>query len=359
MRQRLTTYDSRLTTKKSLSSCQYKPIGNKIALFVRKTKKLNYKDYYKSLEVSKTATADEIKKSYRKLARKYHPDVNPGNKASEEKFKEISEAYEVLSNPENRKKYDQLGADFKKYEQAGHAGGGGFDWSKYAQQQQGRGGQYQYTSADEDFFGGGGGGGFSDFFENIFGGGFSGGARTKTGTRQRTQAFKGQDYSSEMEISLPEAYEGSTRILNVNNQQLRIKVKPGVSDGQVLKLAGKGGPGANGGPNGDLFLTVKIIPDPVYKRKGNDLHKDQHIDLFTALLGGEVHVHTLDGDIKMKIPAETQNGTVLRVKSKGFPVYGKADTFGDLYLKIHVDIPRSVSDEEKELVHQWMGMRKK
>ena len=306
---------------------------------------MNFKDYYKSLEVSKTATADEIKKSYRKLARKYHPDVNPGNKEAEEKFKEISEAYEVLSHPENRKKYDELGADFKKYEQAGHAGGGGFDWSKYAQQGQRPGGQYR--GAEEDMFGGG----FSDFFESIFGGSFGGG-----GSRQRQAPSKGQDYSAEMELSLPEAYAGSTRIINVNNQQLRIKVKPGVAEGQVLKLAGKGGPGARG-VNGDLYITVKIAPDATYKRKGNDLHKDEHINLFTALLGGEALVHTLDGDIKMNIPAGTQSGTVLRIKNKGFPIYDKPDTFGNLYLKIKIDIPKQLSDKEKELVKQWKEMR--
>jgi len=307
---------------------------------------LNFKDYYKSLEVSKNATADEIKKSYRKLARKYHPDVNPGNKQAEEKFKEISEAYEVLSNAENRKKYDQLGADFKKYEQTGHAGGGGFDWSKYAQQQQG-GRQYQYQSSEDAF----GGGGFSDFFESIFGGSFGGGFSSGVGTRQRSQVSKGQDYSSEMEISLPEAYSGSSRLINVNGQQLRIKIKPGVAEGQVLKLAGKGGPGAKGA-NGDLYITIKIAPDPLYKRKGNDLYKDEHIDLFIALLGGEKVIHTLDGDIKMHIPAETQNGTVLRVKNKGFPLYDKPETFGNLYLKIKVDLPKGLTEKEKELVKQ-------
>lgn len=317
---------------------------------------MNFKDYYKSLEVSKTATADEIKKSYRKLARKYHPDVNPGNKAAEEKFKEISEAYEVLSNADSRKKYDQLGADWKKYEQAGNQGGeGGFDWSKYAQGQQGRGGpQYQYTNTAEDDFGGGG---FSDFFESIFGGGFGKRTQTSGGARQRTQAFKGQDYSSEMEITLPEAFEGSSRIINVNNQQLRMKVKPGVADGQVLKLAGKGGPGASGGPNGDLYITIKIAQDPIYKRKGNDLHKDQHVELFTALLGGEVQVHTLSGDIKLNIPVETQNATVLRLKNKGFPIYGETDKFGDLYLKIKVDLPKQLTDKEKELVKEWKAIR--
>lgn len=316
---------------------------------------MNFKDYYKSLEVAKNATADEIKKSYRKLARKYHPDVNPGNKTAEEKFKEISEAYEVLSNAESRKKYDQLGADWKKYEQGGNpGGGGGFDWSKYSQQRPGSGGpQYQYSSGDEDF----GGGGFSDFFESIFGGGFGKRTQTSGGGSRQQRAFKGQDYSSEMEITLPEAYEGSARIINVNNQQLRMKVKPGVAEGQVLKLAGKGGPSAGGGPNGDLFITIKIASDPIYKRKGNDLHKDQHIDLFTALIGGEVQVHTLSGDIKLNIPVETQNGVVLRLKNKGFPIYGETDKFGDLYLKIKVDLPKQLSDKEKQLVKDWKAMR--
>ena len=316
---------------------------------------MNFKDYYKSLEVSKNATADEIKKSYRKLARKYHPDVNPGNKAAEEKFKEISEAYEVLSHPENRKKYDELGADFKKYEQAGHAGGGGFDWSKYAQQGGGQ-QRYQYQTSGEDAFGGGG---FSDFFESIFGGSFGGGGFGNSGsTRQRNQVSKGQDYSAEMEISLPEAYSGSTRTINVNGQQLRIKIKPGVAEGQVLKLAGKGGQGAKGA-NGDLYITIKIAPDPVYKRKGNDLHKDEHIDLFTALLGGEKVIHTLDGDIKMNIPAETQNGTVLRIKNKGFPLYDNPETFGNLYLKIKVDLPKGLTEKEKGLVKQLKEMHLK
>lgn len=317
---------------------------------------MNFKDYYKSLEVAKNATADEIKKSYRKLARKYHPDVNPGNKAAEEKFKEISEANEVLSNPESRKKYDQLGADWKKYEQGGNpGGGGGFDWSKYSQQRPGSGGpQYQYTNGDEDF----GGGGFSDFFESIFGGGFGKRAQTTgSGGNRQQRAFKGQDYSSEMEITLPEAYEGSSRIINVNNQQLRMKVKPGVAEGQVLKLAGKGAPGASGGPNGDLYITIKIAQDPIYKRKGNDLHKDQHIDIFTALLGGEVQVHTLSGDIKLNIPVETQNAVVLRLKNKGFPIYGETDKFGDLYLKIKVDLPKQLTDKEKQLVKDWKAMR--
>jgi curved DNA-binding protein len=317
---------------------------------------LNFKDYYKSLGVSKTASQDEIKKAYRKLARQYHPDVNPNDKAAEEKFKEISEAYEVLSNPENRKKYDQLGADWKKYEQAGAQGG--FDWGKYAQGNAGGGGQYQYTNADfGDMFGGEGGGGFSDFFENLFGGGFG---RQQQGRGRRTGNFsmKGQDLQGEMEITLVEAYEGTSRVINVNNQQLRIKVKPGVTDGQKLRLPGKGGPGANGAENGDLYITVRVLPDPHYTRKGDDLYRDQQVDMFTALLGGEVQMHILGGDIKLKIPAESQNGTTLRIKGKGFPKYGQTDVHGDLYIKLQVMLPKHLSDQEKQLARQWAELRK-
>lgn len=313
---------------------------------------MDFKDYYKILGVDKKASADDLKKVYRKLARKYHPDVNPGNKESEEKFKEISEAYEVLSDPEKRQKYDQLGADWKRYEQAGHPGGGGFDWSKYAQQGGGGGGQYQYQGDFEGF----GGGGFSDFFENLFGG-FGGGRQTRQGGRH---AFKGQNYTAELDISLEEAYRGTARILNINGQQLRINIKPGVADGQKLRLAGKGGAGANGGPAGDILINVHVHGDARYRRQGNDLYKDQEVDLYTALLGGEITVETLGGSaIKMKIPAETQNGATLRLKGKGFPVYGQAEQYGDLYLKIQVQIPKNLSEKEKALVKELAALRGK
>jgi curved DNA-binding protein len=306
---------------------------------------VDFKDYYKILGVDKNASADEIKKVYRKLARKHHPDVNPNNKEAEEKFKEISEAYEVLSDPEKRKKYDQLGADWKRYEQAGHGGGGGFDWSKYSQ----GGGQYQYKTDFEDF-----GGGFSDFFESIFGG-F--GQRTRQGGGRH--AFKGQNYQADLDIALEEAYRGTARILNINGQQLRINIKPGVADGQKLRLAGKGGQGANGGQAGDILIHLHVRPDSRYRLKGNDLYKDQPVDLYTALLGGEITVDTLDGSaIKMKIPAETQNGATLRLKGKGFPIYGKIDEHGDLYLKIQIQLPKNLTEKEKELVRELAAVRK-
>jgi curved DNA-binding protein len=313
---------------------------------------VNFKDYYKSLGVEKTASTDEIKKAYRKLARKYHPDVNPNNKEAEEKFKEISEANEVLSDPEKRKKYDTLGADWKRYEQTG--GQGGFDWGKYSQGQPGGGG-YQYQGDFEGF----GGGGFSDFFESIFGGGF-GRQQQRAGGRTRGGfAYKGQDYQAEMEISFDEAFHGTERILNVINQKLRIKTKPGVSDGQVLRLKGKGGPGPNGGEAGDLFITVRVAPHPEYKRKGDDLYKDVSVDLYTAILGGEIHVPTISGNIKVKIPAEAQNGMTLRVKGKGFPKYGHESEHGDLYLKLKIQIPKNLSQKEKDLFKELAEIRGK
>jgi curved DNA-binding protein len=310
---------------------------------------VDFKDYYKILGVDKKASADDIKKVYRKLARKHHPDVNPNSKEAEEKFKEISEAYEVLSDPEKRQKYDQLGADWKRYEQAGHPGGGGFDWSKYSQGQGG--GQYQYRTDYEEF----GGGGFSDFFENLFGG--FGGRQSRQGGRH---AFKGQNYTAELDISFEEAYRGTARILTMNGQQLRINIKPGVAEGQKLRLAGKGGPGAAGGPAGDILINVHVHGDARYRRQGNDIYKDQQVDLYTAMLGGEITVETLGGSsIKMKIPAETQNGATLRLKGKGFPVYGQTEQYGDLYLKIQVQMPKDLSEKEKELVKELAALRGK
>ncbi|MEX0967577.1 MAG: J domain-containing protein [Bacteroidia bacterium] len=313
---------------------------------------MDFKDYYNSLGVSKTATQDEIKKAYRKLARKHHPDVNPNDKQAEDKFKEISEANEVLSDPEKRRKYDELGADWKRYETAG-AGDGGFDWSKYANQGQRGGGrtQYRYEGDAEDLFGGGAG--FSDFFENIFGGG---GFR-RGGRSGRQRAFKGQDYQAQMDITLEEAFHGTSRLLELNKQKLRINVKPGVADGQKLRLKGKGSPGVQGGEPGDLYITVRVLPHTRYQREGDTLIVEQPVVLYKAVLGGKVSVELPDGVLNITIPEGTRNGSTLRIRGKGFPIYGKTGVRGDLHLKVYVEVPQNLTDKEKELFRELEVLR--
>ncbi len=306
---------------------------------------MDYKDYYSILGVTKTATQAEIKKAYRGLAKKYHPDKNKGDKAAEDKFKDISEAYEVLGDEEKRKQYDQLGSNWRQFQ---NAGGGGRQ--QYGQQ----GGQY-YEGDFGDMFGGGGGGGFSDFFQQFFGGGGAGFGQQAGG---RGQARKGQDYQAELELSLHEAYVGTSRLINLQNQQLRITTKPGVADGQQLRIKGKGGPAMGGGANGDLYINVRVHPDPRFERQGNDLHTTLAIDLYTALLGGDAQVNTMTGQLKLKIPAGTNPGRSLRLRGKGMPVYGKTDQFGDLYVKIEVKMPTNLTDEERQLLEKLRDLRK-
>ena len=306
---------------------------------------MDYKDYYKILGVEKTATKDQIKKAYRKLARQYHPDVNPDNAEAERKFKEANEAHEVLSDDEKRRKYDQLGADWQRYEQAGGTrggqGGGGFDWSQYAQ-----GGGFNGGGGEDPF----GGADFSDFFSSMFGGmGGQGGG----GGRPRA----GQDYQAELELSLEDAYQGGPRTLTVNGKNLRLTIQPGVEDGQVIRLRGQGGPGRNGGPAGSLYITLRIRPDARYSRTGNDLTMDVPVDIYTALLGGEKTVETLSGAVKINIKPETQNGTRLRLRGKGFPVYRQAGQFGDLYLRLSLTLPQHLTDQEKDLFRQLAALR--
>jgi curved DNA-binding protein len=314
---------------------------------------MDYKDYYKILGVSKTATQDEIKKVFRKMAKLHHPDKNPGNKAAEAKFKEMSEAYEVLSDPEKRKKYDQLGENYQAYKNSGGGAGGEDFWEQYNRQQGGGGRQQQPHYGDyEDVFGGGGS--FSDFFQNIFGGGGAGG-RTQ---QRRTRAQQGQDYSAEYTLTLEEAYRGTTTLLNVDKQQLKVNIKAGVKDGQKLRLKGKGGPGAGGGPNGDIIITVHVRPHPVYERKGDDLYREQPVDLITAVLGGKVSIGLLDGtSLNMSIPAGTQNGKLLRLKGKGMPVYGKEAEHGNLILTVRPQIPETLTDEERALFEKLKGLK--
>ena len=312
---------------------------------------MEYKDYYKTLGVEKTATAEQIKKAYRKLARQHHPDVNPNDPESERKFKDVNEANEVLSDADKRKKYDQLGADWKRYEQQGAGrgpaggrgapgGGGGFDWGQYTQ---GGGGGGSSPFGEE-------GGDFSDFFGSIFGNMGGGGGRS-------ARPGAGQDYQAELELSLEEAYQGGPRTITVNGKNLRLTVKPGVADGQTIRLRGQGGPGRNGGPDGALLLTFRLAPDARYARTGNDLTQDVPVDLYTALLGGEQTVATLGSPVKIKIKPETPNGTRLRLRGKGFPVYDQPGQSGDLYLRLTIALPQHLTDEEKALIEQLAALR--
>lgn len=299
---------------------------------------MDYKDYYKILGVAKTASQDEIKKAFRKLAVKHHPDKNPGDKKAEEKFKEINEANEVLSDPEKRKKYDQLGENWNKYQQQG-GDAGGFDWNQYAQ----RGGQQGRTHfSQEDVFGNEGH--FSDFFESIFGGGFGGSQQ-----RRSPQKRRGEDVQAEMEISLEEAFSGATKQVGINGQKINLKLKPGIHEGQVLRMKGKGGEGMNGAENGDLLIVTHIAKHPRYELKGNDLHFDQPVDLYTGVLGGKITVQVFDKTIKMDIPPGTDSGKVFRLKGMGIPDYEKKGISGDAFLKVMIHVPKNLSKEEKEL----------
>ncbi|RYU81045.1 DnaJ C-terminal domain-containing protein [Hymenobacter persicinus] len=305
---------------------------------------MDYKDYYKILGVDKNATTDQIKKAYRKLARQHHPDVNPNDPKAEQKFKEVNEANEVLSDEDKRRKYDQLGADYQRYQQGGGGRGqGGFDWSQYAGQGQGG-------------FGGGGGdpfGGadFSDFFSSIFGG--MGGGQRAGGQRPGA----GQDYQAELELTLEDAYRGGPRTLTVNGKSLRINIKPGVEDGQTIRLRDQGGPGRNGGPAGSLYITLRLQPDARYTRTGNDLTMDVPVSIYKAVLGGEQVVDTLSGPVKIKIKPDTANGTRLRLRGKGFPRYQHPDQVGDLYLRLNLTLPQHLTDQEKELFQQLAALR--
>lgn len=295
-------------------------------------------DYYSILGVSKTASGDDIKKAYRKLARKYHPDINPNNEEAKRKFQQINEANEVLSDPEKRKKYDEYGENWKHAE----------EYEKAKQQQAQNGGFADFGSFGGGFgggsysFGGDDEGGFSDFFESLFGG------RRSSGSRH-TAGFRGQDYTSELHLSLRDAYETHKRMLTLDGKNLRITIPAGVTDGQVIKLTGQGAPGKNGGPNGDLYITFVIEEDPKFKRVGNDLYTTANLNLYTAVLGGEETIDTFTGKVKLKIVAGTQNGTKVRLKGKGFPVYKKDGQFGDLIITYSIEIPVNLNAEQKEL----------
>ena len=312
-----------------------------------------YIDYYKILGVDKNASADNIKKAYRKLARKLHPDLNPDDKEAHKKFQELNEANEVLSDPDKRAKYDKYGENWKhgeeyeKAQQQYHQQQSQQQWNSQRQWSD-QGNRTFYTEgdfSDEDF---------SEFFHSMFGGGFN----QRAGGSGRRTRYKGADYQAELRLTLRQAMQTHQQTLTINGKNIRITIPAGVSDGQKIKLAGYGQAGAGEGPNGDLYITFIIKEDPEFKRLGNDLYTDASIDLFTAVLGGEVMINTLEGQVKMKIKPGTQPGSKLRLKGKGFPLYKKKGEFGDLYVSLKVQLPENLSYEEKELFTRLSKIRK-
>lgn len=295
-------------------------------------------DYYKILEVDKKATEADIKKAYRKMARKYHPDLNPNDKEAERKFKEINEANEVLSHAENRKKYDEYGENWQHAEQY-----------EQAKQQ----GQYSRGGQQDGFGGFSGGGDFSDFFESMFGGRASGG-----GNRGRSAQFKGQDFSTELHLDLKDVYTSHKRTLTINGKNIRITIPAGVENGQQIKISGLGGEGSGGGPKGDLYITFAIENHTNFKLDKHNLYSTVDLDLYTALLGGDITADTFDGKVKLTIKPGTQNGTKVKLKGKGFPIYKKEGEFGDLYLTYQIQIPTNLTEKEKELFTELAKLRK-
>jgi curved DNA-binding protein len=328
---------------------------------------MEFKDYYQTLGVAKTASDKEIKQAYRKLARKHHPDVNPGDKTAESRFKEINEAYEVLGDPDKRKKYDELGANWRMYEQAqqqgqGFPSGGPFSGGAWNINMGGPGGGYRTMTEDEmhDLFGNEDP--FSDFFRTFFGGGGprEAGGRARPGRAPRTQ--KGRDIEHEVELTLEEAYHGATRRISIKQgghaRSVDVRIPVGVKDGSRVRAAGEGESGSNGGAAGDLYLRVRIRPHPVFERQGSDLQAKVAVAVTTAVLGGEAQVPTMTGSVRLKIPETTQSGQVFRLKGHGMPAVGKPDDRGDLYATVDVQLPRSLTKEQRQLYEGLMKLEK-
>jgi curved DNA-binding protein len=326
---------------------------------------MDVKNYYQVLGVERTADQKEIRTAFRKLARQYHPDVNPGDKVAEERFKEINEAYEVLSDPEKREKYDRFGAQWRQYERAGGRPED-FNWSQW-QGQPGAapgGGGYRAVTPEEfeQMFGGGGRGGFSDFFETLFGGamgGARGGFRDDFGGARQPRPRAGRDVEHEVQVTLEEALHGTTRPLQYEDgRQIQARIPPGVKTGSRIRLSGQGGAGSLGSQAGDLYLRVEVLPDSRFEREGDDLRVAVPVDLYTAVLGGSVTVSAIDRQVRLNIPAGTDNGRVFRLNGLGMPRLNQPDQRGDLYAEVSVQLPQDLSEQEKRLFAELQEMRK-
>jgi curved DNA-binding protein len=314
---------------------------------------MEYKDYYKILGVPKDAKQDAIKKAFRKLARQVHPDVNPDDPNAEAKFKELNEAYEVLGDPDKRAKYDQLGTSYNEWQRTGGQPGG-FDWSQWASGAPGGGVRVDF---------GGDMGAFSDFFQAIFGGmGFGGGTvdfdelfsagRPGAG---RTRGARGRDVQAEVQITLEEAFHGAQRTLAIDDRRLQVKIPRGAHTGTRVRLSGEGGGGKRGA--GDLYLNIAVADHPTFERKGDDLQTTVTVDLVTAVLGGDVSVPTLTGNVTLKVKPGTQPGQRYRLRGKGMPRLRHSETYGDLFVRIAVEIPKSLNARERELFTELAELR--
>ena len=325
---------------------------------------MQYQDYYKTLGVNKNATDREIKRAYRKLAREYHPDHNPDDKKAEERFKEINEAYSVLSDADKRRKYDHLGADWARYQQQGGQAGA-YDWSRWAGGRGPGGANVRYGTPEDlqDILGGMGGGGLSDFFKTIFGMGRGGSARTNYdfvdpfgggGSRGSASQPRPQDLNIEYpdDISLYEAYHGTMIALDKGGRQINAKIPAGAKTNTKVRLKGEGTPNPAGGPAGDLLLVVRVREDPNFERRGDDLYVDVPVDLYTALLGGQVRVRTMSGPVNLTIKPETQNGQTFRLRGKGMPKLRAKDSYGDLYASVTVELPTGLTARQRELLQE-------
>ena len=322
---------------------------------------MDFKDYYATLGVPKTASDKEIKQAFRKLARKYHPDVNPGDKVAEARFKEINEANEVLGDPVKRKKYDELGANWRLYEQAQRSQGGGDPVRQWSYAPGGTGGFRPMTDEEMSDMFGGDDSPFSDFFKTFFGGDIGGARRTRS---RGPRHAKGRDVEHEIELDLEDALRGTVQRLGINqnghHRSVEVRIPPGVTDGSRVRVSGEGERGSGSGASGDLYLRVKLRPHPQFERKGRDLFTKVRVPITTAVLGGEVDVMTLSGKpLRLKIPPATQNGQMFRLRTHGLPTTAKDAAPGDLYATVDIAVPPSISDEQRRHYEALAALEKR